>query len=99
MTLPVIEIKLTEENLRQIAQALAELQKENGGPAVTPPASVPHELLRAQEVMAIVKMGKTKLTEMVNRGFFPPPYLGRKQGETRLWRRSDIEAWIEKRGV
>ncbi|MGJ8668942.1 MAG: helix-turn-helix transcriptional regulator [Oceanococcus sp.] len=57
-----------------------------------PPAlQVPVILLAIEDVMRIVRCGRTKLYELITEGKFPPPT---KIGSSSRWRSDDIESWI-----
>lgn len=49
-------------------------------------------LLDSKDVCALLKIGRTKLTAMVNMGEFPAP---KKLGRRNRWLLAAVEAWIE----
>ncbi len=51
-------------------------------------------LLDSKDVCALLKIGRTKLTAMVNIGEFPAP---KKLGRRNRWLLAVVEAWIESR--
>lgn len=48
-------------------------------------------LLRLDDVLKVVGIGKTKLYELIQQGSFPP---GCSIGRARLWRWSVVQDWV-----
>jgi len=57
----------------------------------------PLRLLRKQEVLAIVGLGRTQLDEAVKRGAFPAPIRVVEGGRRVGWLSHEIEAHLEQR--
>jgi prophage regulatory protein len=55
-------------------------------------APTPDRLLKIDEVLELVAVGKTKLYRMLKDGEFPPAV--RLGSRSVAWRRSDVERWI-----
>lgn len=51
-------------------------------------------LIQKQAVLKLVSLGKTKLSEMVEKGEFPAPISA--VSRPLLWKYSDVKAWVER---
>ena len=49
-------------------------------------------LLRLPEVIALTGISKAAIYKQMKQGKFPTP---KRVGRSALWRRSDVQAWIE----
>jgi prophage regulatory protein len=57
-------------------------------------APTPDRLLKIDEVLELVAVGKTKLYRMLKDGEFPPAVRLGSRSRSVAWRQSDVERWI-----
>lgn len=54
--------------------------------------SIDSSLLDMENLLVVVKISKSMVYKLISQNKFPPPI---KLGDRSLWKRSDIDHWIE----
>lgn len=61
-----------------------------------PRPATPDELIGVAELRAILGVGKARAYTITRDRAFPAPWYEGPDGQTRLWLRPDVEAWLDR---